>query len=212
MKSIKQVWTPVIVLTGLIVSGCAVMSVEECQVADWGALGYQHGVAGTLPTGTRLAPYIKACAKAGISPDQQAYEQGRSEGARVYCHPSNGFKLGRSGKNYNYICDPDLEAAFLAEYDRGSELFTYEEAVRVIQSEIAHLQTDRDNIQHSIADKRALIKSEETTSEERGDLTDDIYRLAQELGSIESDLDRLTYALVEKEAQLNDFKTSRGYY
>ena len=201
-----------LVLSSLLLSGCAVMSAEDCEVADWGEIGFQHGKSGVLANTGKLTPYIKACAKANITPDQEVYELGRAAGARVYCEPQNGFVLGRSGKFYNNICDPDLEEAFLNEYDLGRELFTYEDAVREVEDQITHLQNDRESIQDDIADKRAYIKDETTLDSERKELKEDIYRLKQDVDNIENELDRLAYRLVQKEIARDEFKRSRGYY
>jgi len=201
-----------LVLSTLLLSGCAVMSAEDCEVADWGEIGFQHGQSGVLANTGKLAPYIKACAKANISPDQEAYELGRAAGARVYCEPQNGFVVGRSGKHYNNICDSDLEEAFLIEYELGRELFTYEDAVREVEDRITHLENDRESIQDDIADMRVHIKDEATPETERRDLKEDIYRLKQDLDNIENELDRLAYRLVQKEVARDEFKRNRGYY
>lgn len=212
MKTYKLIVILGFVLSTFLLSGCAVMSAEDCEVADWGEIGFQHGKSGVLANSGTLAPYIKACAKANITPDQEVYELGRAAGARVYCEPQNGFVLGRSGNPYNNICDPDLEEAFLNEYDLGRELFTYEDAVREVEDQIRHLQKDRESIQHDIVDKRVHIKDETTPETERRDLKEDVYRLKQDLDNIENELDRLTYRLVQKEIARDEFKRSRGYY
>ena len=212
MNKNKPITFSLLILVALYLSGCAVMSVEECEVADWGELGYKHGTNGVPANSNKLAPYIKACGKGGITPDRKLYENGRAAGARVYCEPENGFIIGRSGKPYNNICDSDLQDDFLDEYDLGRELYTYEEAVRIVENDIHHLEKDRHELQDDIADLRVELKHEETTPQERIEIKDDIYRIKQGLDNIENELDRMAYRLIQKEIARDDFKRERGYY
>ncbi|HNR23202.1 MAG TPA: DUF2799 domain-containing protein [Steroidobacteraceae bacterium] len=68
------------------------MSGNECRTVDWRTIGYEDGVAGH--SGDRVAQHRRACAKHGVTPDLAQYQDGRSEGLREYCQPSNGFRVG----------------------------------------------------------------------------------------------------------------------
>lgn len=69
-------------LTGWL-TGCATMSVQECQVADWQMIGYQDGKNG------RDLDYIlnhnKACGRINIVPNKPQWQQGREQGLKQYC-------------------------------------------------------------------------------------------------------------------------------
>jgi len=106
--------------TGLaVLSGCAAMGKDECLNADWFTIGYEDGAHG-YPA-SRIGSHREDCAKHGITPDFNSYEQGRMGGLREYCAPQKGYSLGTSGKQYTYVCPPDLESAFLRGYYQGLE-------------------------------------------------------------------------------------------
>ncbi|MEM1364702.1 MAG: DUF2799 domain-containing protein, partial [Pseudomonadota bacterium] len=79
-----------------ILAACQTISEEECAVANWSDLGQRDGQAG-YPA-SRIERHAKACAKAGIAVDSQAYLASHSVGIRSYCTPSNGLSVGRSGR------------------------------------------------------------------------------------------------------------------
>jgi hypothetical protein len=66
----------VLAIAGL--SGCASMNAEECAATDWSAIGYEDGSRGY--TADRFGNLRKSCAKHGITPDFQAYMNGRRTG------------------------------------------------------------------------------------------------------------------------------------
>lgn len=97
--------------------GCATLSKDECLQGDWRGIGYRDGTRGYDLT--RLEQHQKACADHHVTPDINAYRSGHDEGLVVYCTPQNGFNLGEQIKDYNGICPPYLETAFLEQYKQG---------------------------------------------------------------------------------------------
>ena len=85
-----------------LLSGCATLSKQECMVGDWQTIGYNDGVAGYRSD--RLASHTKACAKAGVAPDYQAWERGRQSGLKQYCTVNNAYNVGRRGRQLNTVC------------------------------------------------------------------------------------------------------------
>lgn len=86
------------------VTGCATSGLEErCEPTDWYAIGMSDGRAG-YPA-ERLVLHRKACAKAGVEPDELRYLQGRRDGLADYCRPENAFREGLAGRDYNGGCD-----------------------------------------------------------------------------------------------------------
>jgi hypothetical protein len=106
-----------ITLINVSVMGCATLSKEECLQGDWKSIGYRDGTHGYDLT--RFEQHQTACADYHVAPDRNAYQAGRDEGLLVYCTPSNGFNLGERVEDYNSICPPYLESAFLKQYERG---------------------------------------------------------------------------------------------
>ncbi len=89
-----------------LLSGCATLSKEECMVGDWQAIGYNDGVAGYHSE--RLASHAKACAKASIAPDYQAWERGRQLGLKQYCTTTSAYNVGKqclSASHGEYLTD-----------------------------------------------------------------------------------------------------------
>ena len=85
-----------------LLSSCATLSKQECVVGDWQTIGYNDGVAGYHSD--RLASHTKACAKAGVAPDYQAWERGRQSGLQQYCTVNNAYNVGRRGRQLNTVC------------------------------------------------------------------------------------------------------------
>lgn len=89
-----------IMATLLMLSGCASMSVEQCQTANWHKLGELDGARGQA---SQLHRHYKACQKANIIPDQAAYSQGYQQGLNYYCVPKRVFEAALQGVgNYEY--------------------------------------------------------------------------------------------------------------
>ena len=106
-RSIHHVVRPLIVGLSIfgssyLLAGCATLSKQECRIGDWQAIGYNDGVAGYHSD--RLASHTKACAKASIAPDYQAWERGRKLGLQQYCTVNNAYNIGRRGRPLNTVC------------------------------------------------------------------------------------------------------------
>ena len=76
----------------IFVSGCASLSKEECQTADWRTIGYEDGVQGRPEA--RIGEHRKACAEHGVALELETYRSGWDEGVA-------GMKVG--GKRMLYI-------------------------------------------------------------------------------------------------------------
>lgn len=95
-------------LLGMVVllslSGCATLSKQECQVANWQAIGYRDGSSGKGMG--YIQEHAKACAKVNIRPNMAQWENGRQAGLKVYCTESNAYRLGTNNHVLNNICPP----------------------------------------------------------------------------------------------------------
>ncbi len=129
-------------LCALALTGCAAMSPEECEFADWESLGELDARQG------RAADYLaergKACNKAGFTADSAAYRAGWERGIPSYCHVDQGFADGLAGRAYRRICPMDLEAAFLDGYNIGQSIYqarvardAEDLAIRQLEAELA---------------------------------------------------------------------------
>jgi len=176
-------------ISGLVVlSGCATLGKDECLNADWLTIGYEDGAHG-YPA-SRIGSHRQDCAKHGVTPDFNRYEQGRLEGLREYCTPQKGYSLGTSGRQYNYVCPRDLESVFLKGYYHGknvhgaqvvikrqkadltkmhNELRSVEKDLHAIEAELVH-----DNI--GPRHRKKLLEEFKILTEERSYILDEIAR------------------------------------
>ena len=101
----------------LALAGCETMSEDQCRKADWYAIGQRDGNDGQNERW--LDAHRRACAKAGIAPDQQRWLQGWAVGVRSYCVPPRGWRAGLNGRSYDGACRDKGESLFLHHYEAG---------------------------------------------------------------------------------------------
>jgi len=101
----------------LLASGCASISKKDCIAGDWAGLGYGDGAAGRSTT--RFADHVKACAKVAVMPDEAQYRRAFERGLLEYCTPEKAYSEGRNGAEYQGVCPPELQVAFLQPYLDG---------------------------------------------------------------------------------------------
>src|SRR5574338_602734 len=90
---------------GALLASCETMSEEQCQVADWHALGYSDAAGAA---NDRFADRAESCARKGVSSDQAAYYAGFEDGMRAFCTPEHGFQFARNGGSFSGSCAADL--------------------------------------------------------------------------------------------------------
>ena len=110
-----------------LLSGCATLSKQECMIGDWQAIGYNDGVAGYHSD--RLASHTKACAKASVAPDYQAWARGRQLGLQQYCTVNNAYNVGRRGNRLNNVCPIASATALRQANQSGLNYYTLDSQV-----------------------------------------------------------------------------------
>ena len=139
-----------IVLIASIASGCASMSGNECKTADWESVGYQDGTRGY--NSGRVAEHSEACAKVGITPDRELYEEGRNRGLEEFCTGRNGVRVGEQGGAYSGVCPLHLEPGFMRGYDIGRQLHDARDYMDRLQSEAQRIQTQLQQREPALSD------------------------------------------------------------
>lgn len=189
MPRIDLLFVAVVVVS---LSGCAGMSEQECAATDWRAVGFEDGAAGRAETA--IGSYRQACTQHGVTPDFAQYRLGHSEGVEVYCRPSRGFDVGRSGARYQGVCPDGVEADFLAAYDDGRQLYELESGLRTIDYQIAARHNRMDAIDKEMAGAAAALIADGTSVERRAELllrtktlADEKSKLGDEVESLEAD-------------------------
>jgi hypothetical protein len=180
-------------LVAVFLSGCATMSKEECQHADWYLKGVDDATQG-YPL-DRVIEHGKACARVNIEPDMKAYRQGHNKGARLYCVPPKGYSEGRNGASYNGICPPDLEEKFLRAYRDGQELYTIEHKISELENQINSNNSQIDSSYSEISRLKRDVVNSNNEQDRRysmrriDDLEADIRRLEANSGRAAHEID-----------------------
>lgn len=207
MKSANTIF---VILSAVLISGCASMSSDECANSDWAAVGYEDGSRGYASD--RFGSHRKACAKHGITADFGAYQQGRADGLVEFCQPSRGFNLGASGGRYNGVCEADVEQDFLEAYRVGQHLYTLRSNVNSTSSQIYNKEHELEDIEIAVRNKEALLIGAETTTEERVLLLADLKRLAERTGELETEIELLIADRARSEQELRHYEQTVAAY
>lgn len=194
----------IIGLAALMLSGCAGMSADECVTGDWYAIGYEDGSRGY--TADQLGNRRKACAKHGVTPDFQAYQDGRSEGLKEFCQPQRGFNLGAGGGRYSGVCPAQLEPGFLDAYRNGSELHALRSNVNAANYAINAKQNELDGIQGTIRAKEAELIADDTSIQDRILIISDLKDLNERTGQLEAEIIGLVEERAYHEQQLAEYQ------
>lgn len=190
----------------LAISGCATMDREECLTVDWRTVGFEDGVAGH--SADRIGEHRKACAKHGVAPDLTAYQEGRAEGLREYCIPSNGFRVGAQGGGYSGICPSDLEPAFADAYHSGRQLYTLESRLSNVSYQLDSRRDQLRSAESDIVTRSARAISSDATTEERAQAVVDVKHLGERVGQLKSEIRQLEEERVHCERDLQDYRAT----
>jgi len=198
-------WKLFVVGAGLFsLIGCAGMSSNECELADWQAVGYEDGVQGR--SSDKFGSYRKSCAKHDVAPDFQSYQAGREAGLREYCQPTRGFREGSRGANYVGVCPADLETDFLDRYNDGRTLYQLEFAVTSTTRQIKHRKSRMNDIESVLTKKMAAVLLDGTQGEERAALLVETKQLAEERITLANEVENLQQQLYQQEEDLAEHR------
>lgn len=177
------------------------MSAEQCLVGDWGGKGYQDGVEGYAPS--RLDDHARACAKVGVSPNVPAYMSAREEGLRTYCTPGSGFLAGRRGSQYQGVCTPAEERAFLPAYQDGLVVHAAERELSDAESRVSSAHARVRDRQDKLDAKERELRQEGLDREERDRIRARIREVRDELREARREVERAEADLrqVERETR-----------
>ncbi len=194
---------------GLVLSGCATMSEEECLTVDWRTVGYEDGAAGY--SGDRIGQHRKACAKHGVTPNLAEYQLGRDAGLREYCVPANGFRLGAQGSSYSGLCPADLDGDFAAAYESGRHLHTLQSRLQNAVYRLDSKRHELEDVEKEIVRKSALAISSDATAEERAQAVVDVKHLAERSGRLKEEIQQLERDRVHFERDLADYRATLSF-
>lgn len=169
----------------LLLQGCATLSENECETADWWLIGQEDGSKGLSLA--HIEEHRESCAEHGVTPDRDAYAKGHRSGLAVYCTRFTGYKVGRSGRPYHGICDGPLAEAFDPGLRRGRMVHALETKAWDIKQKreslgekIGRLEHERKTLQEKLAADESIPQDLESMAEKVVELGQELEVLKQE--------------------------------
>lgn len=194
----------------LFMTGCATLSKDECLQADWQTLGYADGVQGRSPA--RIDTYRQDCAKHQVVPDLALYQRGHRQGLQLFCRTSNGFEYGRSGQNYQGVCQGEAEADFLLGFDAGRRIFLLRQQAQQSERQLTQLDNDYQQLAEQIRDKEALMFGDAQTPEGRQQLYREISEHRQQQAALVRQRTQLELQLEGLQHQIIELEQAFSFY
>ena len=184
--------------------GCGGMSANECELADWRAVGYEDGSRGRA-TDT-FGRHRKACAKHEVAADFDDYQAGREAGLREYCNPERGYQEGARGAQYHGVCPADLEPDFYDAYVEGQILYNLESAVVKTERQIASNKARMNTIEKQLAENTSdAIRG--LSSDQIAEIVVETKQLAEERITLEQENEQLEQRLAREREELDAHKS-----
>ncbi|OBU33624.1 DUF2799 domain-containing protein [Photobacterium kishitanii] len=158
-------------------TACSVMNQQECETANWSALGYVDGSQGA--SSSQFSDRSSACSEYNVRANFNEYQLGYNQGLTIYCTENHGFFIGSKGQSYQGVCPQKTATLFLKGYNKGKELFSIRE--RVSQTE-QDLRDEKDEIAHKkdkLNDLKNSLIYDKLSSRERREKLDEIDEINQ---------------------------------
>ena len=152
-----------------LLNGCTTLSQDECKVANWQSLGYEHGVnGGDYADGiTKIA----TCNDYNITPNIAQFKSSYESGLAVYCQPENGFTLAMRGVSYNGVCN---SRAFRKAWEEGNDRYQIQQRRIEIDNRITELK-------QQLSELNQQLNSNNITQTQRKELNTQQRQLEREL-------------------------------
>lgn len=190
-----------LLLSSIILAGCASLSEDECQVADWRTIGYEDGSKGELKS--RIGAHREACAKYAVQVDFDEYNQGHDQGVITYCTANRGFNIGKSGRSYNGVCPANIEADFLSGFNQGRDIYLLRKKISDFENQIANKREELKTNNALVSTYEQELIAAETTPTRRLELLIIIKDTESTSGALEAEIEQLQSDIIENEIYLN---------
>ncbi|PSU93431.1 hypothetical protein C9J27_21090 [Photobacterium kishitanii] len=158
-------------------TACSVMNQQECETANWSALGYVDGSQGA--SSSQFSDRSSACSEYNVRANFNEYQLGYNQGLTIYCTENNGFFIGSKGQSYQGVCPQKTAILFLKGYNKGKELFSIRESVSQAEQD---LRDEKDEIAHKkdkLNDLKNSLIYDKLSSRERREKLDEIDEINQ---------------------------------
>lgn len=167
----------ILCLFAAVLSGCAALSEEECQFADWDAIGQGDGRNGQ--TVEQFQDYTSACNRFGIAPDFAAWERGRQKGLQTFCTPQGVYAAGLRNRGSVAECGFDSDLARIHSAARRFALIDRQarSAESALNSLLSGYEFDRRNVRNM----RRKLQRDDLGRKERRRAEDSLQRSLRDL-------------------------------
>lgn len=173
---------------GWAISGCAVMSPKECELANWRNIGLGDGLTGKSLG--LLHERTSACAEAGFAADAPAYLRGRDQGLLSYCQMDNAVRTGLRGDRYEGVCPPAMDAEFRRRNQIAFEVHRLREEVARLNRRSEELEARLRRHEHEHEKKWKEASKDDERRRLREELDEERRRVRSELRDIDRNLRR----------------------
>ena len=123
-----------------LLAACATLNEDQCRAGNWYEIGINDGAKGR--SSDFIFQHAKACNEFGIAPKAAPWREGRNEGLKQYCTPTNAYRIGQRGQHLNPVCTGDKLSRLLRANDRGLQWFHIESEIRQTRAEIQTINTE----------------------------------------------------------------------
>lgn len=152
-----------LMLAGSLVA-CETLSEDQCRKADWAERGRLDGRNGEPEA--FLEAHRRACAKAGITPDDRRWRQGWADGAREFCVPRVAWQRGLDNRGYSGSCRDFDEAVWLRWYRAGKDAHATRSEREAKQREIAQAEeqlkkADKEDLRKALRERIRQLDAEQ---------------------------------------------------
>lgn len=208
MYSLKALGWPglALVMATSLTAGCVSMSKDECLAVDWRTIGYEDGVEGR--SGDHIAEHRKACAKYGVRPDLDLYQQGRNQGLREFCQPVNGYRLGARGGTYYGVCPVELERPFLSAFDSGRQLYELTARASNADAELESKRRELAKVEHGIVENSVEAVATDNAADQRAHSVLDVARLAERASQLKVEIRQLSEDSARYQQELDAYRAN----
>ena len=202
-------------IVSLALTGCASLDRSECELGDWGGIGYTDGAKGA--TVNALERHGKACARYQIAPNIDVWRTGYEAGLDTYCTEASGLARGIKGESYAGVCIRPGHERFVPAYNDARHVFELEKRVEYALSAIDDSDRKIDDLREELYDIDDRIANDpHITAAETREARDRQEEIRHELHDEKNDRRRHQSSLRYAEIQASEARewliTRYGYY
>ncbi len=176
MRSMKKLKIQSLIVSLLaLISGCAVVSENECRSGNWYERGVLDGTRGDRQD--TLYKIAQECQKYGERVDSESWQRGYNRGLESFCTPENGFQLGRTGNIYKGACTGPTASLFVEQYELGRAIYDTEMAHSSLKRRFEKVSEKLQNMRRELRSGNLDKKQKRTLRNRRQKFMRELYEI-----------------------------------